>query len=77
MFVMAIKDWKKEYVDEATTHYKKKKSVERIYIYNKGYFRGHEKMYVVSTNIYGNRKNRTFKTKQQAQAYARQYMRTH
>ena len=73
---MALKDWKKEFETKSTIGYSKIASnVDRLYIYKKGHFRGKEKEYVVSTNIYGQRKNEGFSNKVKALKSAREYMR--
>lgn len=74
---MSKKDWVVEYRGEGTTHFKNKKTIERIYLYNPTWFRGHEKEFVVSTNIYFNRQNIPFKTKSQAMAFINSYMAKH
>lgn len=72
---MAIKDWKKDWVGSGSTHFKNKKTTDRIYLYNKGWFRGNEDMYVVSTFYKNKRVNKPFKTKTEALKYIRVYMR--
>lgn len=72
---MVIKDWRKTWTGKATTHYQnQKKPWIRIYIYNKGWFRGQEKNYVVSTFYKSGRTNRPFKFKKDALKYAKTYM---
>ena len=87
---MALKDWKKGSRSKSSTIYNKKHIQGKIqknitafvYIYNKGWFSGHEDKYVVSTSVTGgsnpaDRINKPFKSKAPALRYAKSFMRKH
>lgn len=71
---MAMKDWKKTYESETSEHWQNYKKIDWLFIQKDG------KYWNVENLSYGGRTTilkEGFKTKSQALAYARSYMRSH